>query len=306
MRCDGQVSSASRMGENHDVPPMPSLHERPVEPVVEPDARCAAAVEIALTAAYQGADPGAVGAHLGVVAEGDRVVMHSFACKAKGYRGWHWAVVVARAPKAHVVTVSEVVLLPGPDAVLAPPWVPWSDRIVPGDLGAADALPYRADDPFLEPGFTATGDDDQDAVAVWELGLGRERVLSPAGRHTAATRWYLGGRGPSSDEAINAAGSCAGCGYFVPVAGSLRQMFGVCANEWSPSDGRVVSVDHGCGAHSETDIEKGEVPPLPAPILDETGHETVIIDRQPEPAPAEVDLVPVEVAPVSDIDSVQS
>jgi hypothetical protein len=208
------------------------------------------------------------------------------------------------------------VLLPGPDAVLAPPWVPWSDRIAPGDLGAADALPYRADDPFLEPGFTATGDDDQDAVAVWELGLGRERVLSPVGRHAAATRWYLGGRGPSSEEAINAAGSCAGCGYFVPLAGSLRQMFGVCANEWSPSDGRVVSVDHGCGAHSETDIEKGEMPPLPAPILDEIGHETVIIDRQPdpapvepEPAPADVDLTPVEpveVAPASDIDSVQA
>jgi hypothetical protein len=36
------------------------------------------------------------------------------------------------------------------------------------------------------------------------------------------------------------------------LAGSPRTVFGVCANEWSPDDGRVVSMDHGCGAHSET------------------------------------------------------
>jgi hypothetical protein len=33
-------------------------------------------------------------------------------------------------------------------------------------------------------------------------------------------------------------------------------MFGVCANEYSPSDGKVVSFDHGCGAHSEALVPK--------------------------------------------------
>ena len=51
-------------------------------------------------------------------------------------------------------------------------------------------------------------------------------------------------------------------------------MFGVCANDWSPDDGRVVSRDHGCGAHSETDVVV-EPEPLPAPVLDETGYEPV-------------------------------
>jgi hypothetical protein len=261
------------------VPPTTSLRDHAARPAAEPDAQCAAAVRLALTAAREVADPRAVGEHLGVASEGDRVATHSFACTAKGYRGWRWAVVVARAPRARTVTVSEVALLPGADAVQAPIWLPWSDRIVPGDLGAADTLPFRVDDPYLEQGYAVTGEDDEDAAALWELGLGRARVLSPVGRDAAATRWYQGGRGPLSDEAVNASAACASCGYFLPVAGSLRQVFGVCANEWSPSDGRVVSIDHGCGAHSETDIERVEPQPLPEPILDELGHEAVVIDR---------------------------
>ena len=38
------------------------------------------------------------------------------------------------------------------------------------------------------------------------------------------------------------------------MAGALRAIFGVCANEWAADDGSVVSLDHGCGAHSETDL----------------------------------------------------
>ncbi|GMA86385.1 hypothetical protein GCM10025868_16350 [Angustibacter aerolatus] len=52
------------------------------------------------------------------------------------------------------------------------------------------------------------------------------------------------------------------------MAGALRQAFGVCAGEWSPSDGQVVSLDHGCGAHSEADVEV-EPERVDAPVLDE-------------------------------------
>ncbi|HEY6796704.1 MAG TPA: DUF3027 domain-containing protein [Kineosporiaceae bacterium] len=243
----------------------------------EPDPVCAAAVPTAEAAAREVADPAAVGEHLGVSAEGPRTVTHFFACTTKGYRGWRWAVTLARAPRARHASVSEVVLLPGADAVLAPAWVPWVDRIAPGDLGAGDALPYRADDPYLDPGYMPTGDEAADEVAQWELGLGRLRVLSPQGRRAAATRWYLGDRGPTAEEAVNAAAPCSTCGYFMALSGPIRQVFGVCANEWSPSDGRVVSVDHGCGAHSETDVERAEPQPLPEPILDETGHVAIVL-----------------------------
>ena len=44
--------------------------------------------------------------------------------------------------------------------------------------------------------------------------------------------------------------------------GSLRQAFGVCGNLFAPDDGRAVSFDHGCGAHSEVLAE-------PAPEVEE-------------------------------------
>jgi hypothetical protein len=243
-----------------------------------PDAVAAAAVELARAGAEEIADPGAVGDYLGATAEGDRVVTHRFACTSAGYRGWVWAVTLARAPRAKVATVSEAVLLPGDDALLAPPWVPWAERIAPGDLGHADVLPYAGDDPRLEQGFEATGDEDVDEVALWELGLGRRRVLSREGRDQAAERWYTSDHGPEAESAKASTAPCLTCGFFVKLPGSLRLVFGVCANEWSPSDGLVVSHDHGCGAHSETDVERRDEP-VTEPILDTTGHDEIVVPR---------------------------
>src|SRR5665809_104296 len=134
------------------------------------------------------------------------------------------------------------------------PWVPWSERLRPGDVGAGDTLPYLPDDERLDPGYAATGDVDADRVAIDELGLGRERVLSREGRSQAAERWYTGSHGPTAPVAVSAEQPCSTCGFLVLMAGSMLTLFGVCANEWSPDDGGVVSVDHGCGAHSETDV----------------------------------------------------
>ena len=60
------------------------------------------------------------------------------------------------------------------------------------------------------------------------------------------------------------------------LQGSLGTLFAVCANEWSPDDGKVVSLDHGCGAHSETDVEPGASDwPAPDPLLDENAVDVV-------------------------------
>jgi len=40
----------------------------------------------------------------------------------------------------------------------------------------------------------------------------------------------------------------------VPLEGSLRAGFGACGNVMAPVDGRVVSVEYGCGAHSEVSV----------------------------------------------------
>jgi hypothetical protein len=268
-----------------------------------PDRLCAEAVDLARAAAEEAAAPGVVGAHVGTVSEGDRVVTHFFECRELGYRGWRWAVTVARASRAKAVTLDEVVLLPGPDAVLAPEWVPWSERLRPGDMGPGDLLPTDAEDLRLEPGYTGEDEpppnsaisaemadlaeaEDADVTAgpaaelptaprrgsiaavAEELGMRRARVLSRYGLHTAADRWEeaFGAKTPMAQAAPAA---CLSCGFLVPVGGSLGQAFGVCANEFSPADGRVVSLTYGCGGHSEAAVMPK--PPRPAdPVIDET------------------------------------
>jgi hypothetical protein len=223
------------------------------------------------------ADVGAadVGDYLGHVVEGERLVSHLFAATRRGYVGWHWSVTVARASRQKHVTVDEVVLVPGDGAIVAPEWVPYKERIQPGDLSPGDLLPVEDDDPRLVPTYSF-GDDPLDAddkaqvrrVAL-DLGLGRVRTLSVEGRDEAAERWYSGDGGPESPLATSAPDSCTTCGFLVRIAGPLSEMFGVCANGNANDDGRVVSFDHGCGAHSEVRLAKKHEPqPMPDHVLD--------------------------------------
>ena len=238
-------------------------------PAVKTDPTLRGATDTAREAAISIAEPDTVGDHLGMEMVEDRLATHYFACTALAYRGWRWAVSVARVPRSKVVTVCEANLVPGDGAMLSPEWVPYAERLAPGDVGPGDVTPYVADDPLLVAGFEATGDEDVDQVALWELGLGRPRVLSAEGREVAAQRWYEGESGPTAAVAAKAPAPCSTCGFFVPMAGALRAVFGVCANEWSPSDGRVVSLDHGCGAHSEADLEAPTPERVVPPILDD-------------------------------------
>jgi len=248
--------------------------EAPARLPAQPDPVAAAAVDLAREAAQEVAQPGTVGRHLSVSREASGLTLHAFDCTAKGYRGWRWAVTLAHLPGSDRVTVCDTVLLPGAESIMAPDWVPWSDRLAPGDLGAGDELPFKQDDPNLVPGYTVTDEDDADQQLFWELGLGRERVLGPEGVSAAADRWHRGEHGPTADTAVQASSSCVTCAYFVPLSGIMRQHFGACANEWSPADGSVVTADFGCGAHSETDLEMPAPEPLSDHILDET-----VVDR---------------------------
>ncbi|OMG13139.1 hypothetical protein BKH05_05025 [Actinomyces naeslundii] len=212
-----------------------------------------AAVELARHALEEVTDPITVGEYLAVVPNAERLVTHLFDCTLSGYRGWRWAVTLSRVPRSRTATVCEMELLPGEEALLAPAWVPWADRLEPGDITRSDRLPRKETDERLEPGWEATG-EDADAVALDQLDLGRPRVLSAQGVSSAAERWYGGDHGPDAEGVRKAHATCSTCGFFVPMAGALRAIFGVCANEWATDDGSVVSLDHGCGAHSETDL----------------------------------------------------
>jgi hypothetical protein len=251
----------------------------------EPDQVCAEATDLARAAVAAVVGTDAVGEHLDAQAEGERIVTHLFSCEGPAYSGWRWAVTVVRAPRTKVVTVSETVLLPGPAALLAPDWVPWQDRLRPGDLGPGDLLPAAPDDERLVPLVVLEGDD---AVTDWYPGgeetdlpeqaeppaPGRSRVLSAIGREGAAARWYASEHGPRTPLAHAAPAHCVSCGFFVQLSGELGQLFGACANAYAPDDGRVVSADHGCGAHSESVAWQATARSV-APVIDEFGYDMV-------------------------------
>ena len=238
--------------------------------VMTTDALLTSAVDLARAAADEAADEGTVGEHLRSVDEGDGFVAHHFACLQPGYRGWYWSVSVSRAPDDEKITVNDVVLLPGDEAIVAPPWTPYKERIRPGDLGPGDVLPPEEDDVRLVPAWSAGDDQDTvDRAFAREVGLGREWVLSLEGRDFAAQRWHDGEQGPDTPIAEQAPGTCASCGFLISLAGPLSDTFGVCANGMANDDGKVVAFTHGCGAHSGAKLSRSAAPQeLPPPVFD--------------------------------------
>ena len=245
-------------------------------PAIDPEVRAhlesvvSAAVDVARDAAVAVGET-SVGEHLDAVVEGECTVSHYFSADLPGYRGWVWCVVLATCPTdaadgEPVVTISEVALLPGGEALTAPDWVPWSERVAPGDLGPGDTLAAPPEDPRLVPNqidaaeLESTGLLDEATDIHLALGLGRRRVLSREGRDEAADRWYSGDHGPDSEMASATRFSCSTCGFYLPLAGALRVAFGVCANRYA-ADGHVVSAEYGCGAHSDAVAPSGEGSP---------------------------------------------
>ncbi len=260
--------------------------------------KLAEAVDLARAAVLEDAGAEQVGAHVGVDREDAVSASHLFEATVTGYRGWRWSVTVALAGDEEPITVSEVVLIPGPDARVAPAWVPWERRVQAGDLGVGDIFPVEKDDPRLAPAYLESDDPAVEAVAK-ETGLGRVHVLSRYGRLDAAARWHDGEFGPRSDMARSAPDVCGSCGFFVSLAGSLSAAFGACTNDISPADGHVVDVAYGCGAHSEIEVEVTSSVPVAELVYDDS-----LVDfesapeapAEPEPAEAEPEPVAAEVA----------
>lgn len=259
------------------------------------------AVDQARAAVVEFSGAETVGDYLGVSYEDPAAATHRFLAHLPGYQGWQWAVVVAAYPGADHATVSEVVLIPGPTALLAPEWVPWDQRVRPGDLSPGDLLAPAADDPRLVPGYTASGDPEVDETAA-EIGLGRRWVMSAFGRAEAAERWHTGEHGPDSPMARSTKRVCRDCGFYLPLAGSLGSMFGVCGNELS-ADGQIVDKQYGCGAHSDTPAPAGTGSPMYEPYDDGVLD---VVEPPAEPAeasePAAADA-PTEDAPTEEAES---
>jgi Protein of unknown function (DUF3027) len=234
----------------------------------EPGSDLVEAVELARQAAQVDAGDSPVGRQVGTQAEDGGAVTHLFEADLPGYRGWHWAVTVASAGPGTPVTVSEVVLLPGTDALIAPAWVPWTQRVRAGDLGVGDLLPTDPDDPRLVPGYLSDDDPPVEQLSP-ELGLGRPRVLSREARLALLQRWRDGDHGPNSEMARSAPDRCLTCGFYLPLGGTLGAALGVCGNDLAPADGQVVHAEFGCGAHSEVQVDASSSVPVAELVYDD-------------------------------------
>jgi hypothetical protein len=110
-----------------------------------------------------------VGANAGQKDEGDGVVSVYFETNLSGYPGWHWTVSIATVD-GQEPSVLETELTPADGALLAPDWVPWSDRLA--DYKAAqEALGEAA----LE-GDDAEPDDDDESDDSDDDDLGSDVV----------------------------------------------------------------------------------------------------------------------------------
>jgi hypothetical protein len=96
---------------------------------------------LAEKAAKETAPANGVGKFLGTSTEDKDTTNYRFESKLTGYVGWEWNVVIFQGKKADAATVSEVVLLPGKESIVAPNWVPWSERRAELEKNKAEELP---------------------------------------------------------------------------------------------------------------------------------------------------------------------
>ena len=140
--------------------------DSPAADAVPTDETLVVAVEVARAALLTFTPEDTIGEPLGHVVEGDRVVSLLFDCTMTGYPGWRWTVTLSRIDGESVPQVLETELTPGDEAVVAPEWIPWSDRLADyrtaQDLVAATAAADVLDDDDTDDDDDDTDDDDTD------------------------------------------------------------------------------------------------------------------------------------------------
>ena len=113
-------------------------------------------VELARRALLEVTPESTVGAVVDTVDEGEGVVSVLFANRMPGYPGWRWTVSIAHV-EGDEPTVLEVELMPGEGSLVAPDWVPWSER-----LAEYRAAQHEDDEDADESDDDESDDDDVD------------------------------------------------------------------------------------------------------------------------------------------------
>jgi hypothetical protein len=69
-----------------------------------------------------------------------------YKCLMRGYEGWHWVVTLTQVDKRKQAMVAELNLIAGEDALLAPDWVPWAERLAQFRAELKEAGKAQSDD----------------------------------------------------------------------------------------------------------------------------------------------------------------
>lgn len=123
----------------------------------ERTSRLADARDLALDALREITPADTIGEPAGHRVEDDGVVSLLFRTKLLGYPGWFWTVSLSDGDGEGEPSVLEAGLLPGDDALLAPEWIPWSQRLEEYKAQQAAAAAEREGD-------DDEGDDDADEL----------------------------------------------------------------------------------------------------------------------------------------------
>jgi len=106
-----------------------------------------------------------IGGFAGEIDEGDGATSYQFAASMPGYPGWNWTVTIEQLPDSEP-TVLETELMPAEGALLAPDWVPWSERMEEyraAQIAAGEALEDGEDGDLADASEDDEPDDDDES-----------------------------------------------------------------------------------------------------------------------------------------------
>lgn len=126
-----------------------------------PDAASINYTDLAREALLEVTPESTVGSPVGTVDEGDGVVSVLFANRLPGYPGWRWIVSVAKVGDDEP-TVLEVELMPGDGSLVAPEWVPWSERLAEYRAAQEHEGEDAADEDSDDEDYDDESDEDDD------------------------------------------------------------------------------------------------------------------------------------------------
>ena len=210
------------------------------------DLTCSGSIDLARAALDDARQSARYGVeHLGAVMERRIAWRRTGFQLCQAYPGWNWAVNVRLSPgKRHRVSPrwsrGGATARTGLGAIMSS----GSPRVTSARRRHA---PF-ADDPLLEQASRRRG---RRCGRDGALGTPASAAPRPVPRGTRTGCPAVGMTAPTVPPRRWSPwrpASCATCGFFCPRWLGCCAIFGVCANAWSPSDGTVVGLDHGCGA----------------------------------------------------------